>query len=121
VGSKAQIFCPGDPLGQSPYAVLMKQANDFDAKIAERAASFVVVAYYDNFMAAKAAAEGAGSLDGRKMVDWLENNSSSLRLVGTIPHISASSHYMNQADSNAMVQDLGSPRSDGLYRRSDCQ
>ncbi len=120
VGIKPFTYCTGDALGTSDYAKFLVRLKAFEPKMDPATQIVNVAEMYDELYAAKAAAEGAGSLDGKKMTEWLENNSGKLKLLAAYPHLSKTNHFLALADSLTMVENMGDIRSDGMLKRAGC-
>jgi hypothetical protein len=115
---KAFTYCSGDAIGSSPYAKFLERLKADNPSNFQQIATNVAVWTYDSVMVAKAAAEGAGTTDGRKMAAWLETHTVA-GIAGTA-HGSPQSHFLGNADTSTVIEDPTSVRSDGLTKRSGC-
>ncbi len=120
VGIKPFTYCAADAVGTSDYAKFLVRLKSFAPNMDPATQIVNVAEMYDILYIAKAAAEGVGSTDGKKMTEWLENNSDKLKPLAAYPHLSKTNHFLALADSLTMVDNLGQLRSDGLLKRAGC-
>jgi branched-chain amino acid transport system substrate-binding protein len=118
---KANTACKNDPLGASPFAKFLVRLKAFDPPNYDRLSYTGSGQRYDAAQFLFAAIEGAKSVDGDKLIDWMSKNSGKFApIMGPIQPIDASNHIMWGADAIGMVRRPDVRREDGLVLRDDC-
>ena len=98
-----------------------KFVQAYVAKYGNMPSEFAAQAY-DAVYLAKAAIEGAKSVDGDVLTKWIEQNAKSVKnIVSGSLDANANSHFL-LANKEALVfaVDPDKPRADGLFRRAGC-
>lgn len=117
---KSFTYCAGDPLGQSDYAKFLARLKAEDPKGFEQTSYSVAVYMYDALHFVKAAAEGTGGTDGRKMAAWIEANAPKVKALSGVLKASPTSHFLANVDTITMIDDPDTIRSDGTMKRAGC-
>lgn len=113
-------YCEGDPVGENGFAKLNASAQALVPDLNRLGGTSSIAPYYVEPYILKAAAEGAGTLDGEAMAKWIEENSASIpNILGTFG-ANAETHFLPSSSSMAVVQNPHLPREDGLVERVDC-
>lgn len=113
-------YCEGDPVGENGFAKLNASALELVPNLNQLGGTSSIAPYYVEPYILKAAAEGAGTLDGAAMAKWIEENSASIpNILGTYG-ANAETHFLPSSSSMAVVQNPHLPREDGLVERVNC-
>lgn len=113
-------YCPGEPEGTSMFARFADRARAEYPDIDRVGGPSAISPYYIEPLILKAAAEGAGSLDGAAIAAWMVANAGSIEnMLGTFA-ASDTSHFLPSADAMAVVRNAFAPRPDGLVERVVC-
>jgi ABC-type branched-subunit amino acid transport system substrate-binding protein len=118
--SKAYTYCPGDPVGQSPFSKFLVRLKDFDPGQYDKLNFTNVVFMYDGANVLFTAAEATRTLDGARIAAWIEENVEKAPVVNGPLSASKTNHFLMGANLLVPVQDLGQKREDGLMRRAGC-
>lgn len=114
-------YCPGDAEGSSTFAKFAERAGERVKDLERMGGAPSLNPYYIQPLILAAAANGAGSLDGAKIKEWLEANASRIE-VQTGPLLaSASNHFLPAPESIVVVKKPYAPRADGLTERAVCK
>lgn len=113
-------YCPGDALGESPFAQFAERARARIPNIDQMGGASALNPYYMLPMVAAAAANGAGSTDGDAMKAWLETNAGEIVVQQGPVSASAESHFLPAVESVVVVRNPHQPREDGLVERVAC-
>jgi len=117
---KSFTYCTGDPLGQSDYAKFLVRLKTEDPKGYDQIAYSNAVYMYDAMQFVKAAAEGTGGTDGRKMAAWIEANASKVKAISGALKASSTSHFLANLDTITMIDEPDTIRADGTMKRAGC-
>ncbi len=113
-------YCPGDPVGESPFAKFVAHATEAVPDVDKMGGAASLTPFYIEPMIAAAAINGAGSADGRKVAAWLEANSDKVEpIIGPIS-VSDTNHFMPAPSAIKVVKSPYKVREDGLVERADC-
>jgi ABC-type branched-subunit amino acid transport system substrate-binding protein len=117
---KYTTFCPGDPMGVSPYVkflVALKASTGSDFPNVNLGSA---VLWYDGIQAMRAAVEATKSVDGPTVAKWIESNSGSVKSAGGPLSASPTAHFLYGADVFAYTLRPDQAREDGLFPRTGC-
>jgi ABC-type branched-subunit amino acid transport system substrate-binding protein len=117
---KYTTFCPGDPVGGSPYAKFLDALKSSTGTAFPNLNLGSAVLWYDGMQAIRAAVEATRTVDGPTLAKWIETNSGSVKSAGAQLSASASSHFLYSSDVFAYTTRPDQPREDGLTPRNGC-
>ena len=120
LGVKAFTYCAGDAEGTTGYAKYLARVKLEDPKNFPQLPYTNGIYMYDAVMAIKAAAEGTGGTDGRKMAAWLEENSKKVPNIAGEMHAKPTQHFMADSETYTMILDPSKIRADGTMLRAGC-
>lgn len=118
---KTFTYCPGDPVGASPFAKFLEKLKAAEPAQYDRIATTTVSWLYDGAFILKAAVEATKGTDGVKIAQWIEGNAGTIRgrISGDVS-ASRTQHFLISADSLELVSRSDERRADGLVRRAGC-
>lgn len=114
-------YCPGDPVGESPFAKFVAHAKEAVPDVDKMGGAASLTPFYIEPIIAAAAINGAGSADGKAVAKWLEANSDKVQpIIGPIS-VSGTNHFMPAPSAIKVVSKPYEVREDGLVQRADCK
>ena len=119
---KSWTYCGSDAVGQTALGQFKTRLRAAEAANYDKLNQNFSAQAYDAVYLAKAAIEGAKSVDGEVLTKWIEQNAKSVKnIVSGSLDANASSHFL-LANKEALVfaVDPDKPRADGLFRRAGC-
>lgn len=113
-------FCPGDPVGESPFAKFAVRAHERIKDLDRMGGAPALNPYYIQPLILAAAANGAGSTDGDAIKAWLEAHADQI-VVQTGPLLASdTNHFLPAPSSIVVVEKPYVLREDGLVQRAVC-
>jgi ABC-type branched-subunit amino acid transport system substrate-binding protein len=119
---KSWTYCGSDAVGQTALGQFKTRLRAAEAANYDKLNQNFSAQAYDAVYLAKAAIEGAKSVDGEVLTKWIEQNAKSVKnIVSGSLDASPTSHFL-LANKEALVfaVDPDKPRADGLFRRAGC-
>ncbi|MFP7571708.1 ABC transporter substrate-binding protein [Marivita sp. S2033] len=113
-------YCPGDAVGESPFAKFSVRANERIDNLDRMGGAPALNPYYIQPLILAAAANGAGTLDGTAIRDWLQENADQIEVQTGALSASATNHFLPAPESIVVVKNPYILREDGLVERADC-
>jgi branched-chain amino acid transport system substrate-binding protein len=121
INIKAFTYCPGEPMDSGAVPKFEAKLKAFAPGAVGKVPLILVGWYYDAVELFKAAYDGTGGkTDGPSIAAWIEQHAKSLKLLGGVPQVSKTSHFMLSENSLTLVVHPERKRADGLQRRADC-
>jgi branched-chain amino acid transport system substrate-binding protein len=121
VNYKAFMFCPSDPVGQSPFGKWVGSLKDFAPKDFPNLSLYSISFSYDGAMFAKAAIEATKTTSGKVLAKWLEDNSSKLTGVsGPGDKLTDGVRHLFGPSAIGFTNHPDEPRADYLTARFGC-
>lgn len=121
---KAFTYCSSEKVGARSYDRYLAKLKAFNPGAYDKIDHKVALYIYDPIFIWKTAVEGAKSVDGTAVVNWLEANGSKLRSTGTGHPLSASptNHFFQGPDSVTFVNRPDQVRKEDnlIERKFDC-
>lgn len=121
---KAFTYCAAEKVGARTYDRYLAKLKAFNPAAYDKIDHKVALYIYDPIFIWKSAVEGAKSVDGTAVVNWLEQNGSKLRSAGTGHPLSASptNHFFQGPDSVTFVNRPDQVRKEDnlIERKFDC-
>ncbi len=117
---KSFSYCSTDPVGTSDYAKFLQRLKAQNPPNFERLPYSLIAWMYDGIYMAKAAIEGSGSTEGKKIAAWINANTKGTPGVTGLMKVTPGTTFLGSAATYTMVEDIGTPRSDGLLKRAGC-
>jgi ABC-type branched-subunit amino acid transport system substrate-binding protein len=121
VNYKAFMYCPNDPVGQSPFGKWVSAIKEFSPKDFPNLSLYSMSFAYDGVYFTKAAIEATRSVSGKVLAKWLEDNSSKLSGVsGPADTLKDGSRHLFGPGAIGFTNHPDEPRSDNLTPRWGC-
>lgn len=116
---KSWTYCPNEAVGSGALPKFADRLKAAEGENYARLSPLYAAWAYDSVMLAKAAIEGARSVDGVAITRWIEQNAKSFKGVSGPIEASSTDHFLASAsDSLVMAVDTDKPRADGLFLRA---
>ncbi len=117
---EGMTYCPGDPVGQSPYSKFKTMATEKVPDVDRMGGASSLNPFYIEPLILAAAVNGAGTLDGPTVAKWIEENADQIKVqIGKLA-ASSTNHFLPSPDGVKVVTKPYELREDGLTQRADC-
>ncbi|MBE1204066.1 ABC transporter substrate-binding protein [Aminobacter carboxidus] len=117
---EGMTYCPGDALGEKPFAKFAEKAKADIADLDRMGGPSALVPYYIQPFILAAAMNGSGKTDGKSVAAWIEANASEIKTLTGKLAASADNHFLPSVESLKVVKNPYQLREDGLVERADC-
>ncbi|MCA0448245.1 MAG: ABC transporter substrate-binding protein [Proteobacteria bacterium] len=113
-------YCPGEAVGSSSFAKFAERAKKSVKDLDRMGGAPSLTPYYIQPLILAAAANGAGTLEGPAIADWLEKNAGKVATVIGPLEASKTNHFLPAPAAIKVVKNAFQLREDGLVERADC-
>lgn len=113
-------FCPGDPVGETPFAKFAALAAEQVPDLEKLGGAAALAPFYVQPWILKHAIEGAGSTEGKAVAAWIEANAATMPNVLGELHADQTTHFLPSERALAVVKSPHVHREDGLVARAQC-
>lgn len=113
-------FCPGDPVGESPFAKFAALAAEKVPDLEKLGGAAALAPFYVEPWILKHAIEGADSTEGKAVAAWIEANAATMPNVLGELHADQTTHFLPSERALAVVKSPHVHREDGLVERAQC-